>query len=58
MCKYANNSIVEVATIEQLNTIKKVLENKKEVQKRPVPSAEFDIKLWMKDETKNSIIKK
>ncbi len=58
MCKYANNEIVKVSTVSQVNTIKRVLASKTENARFSVPKADFEGKLWVKNDPGNSIIKK
>ena len=48
MCKYANTKVIVVSTVEQINIIKKVLENKSETPKVFVPNTEFKKNLWDK----------
>ncbi len=58
MCKYANTNVVRVSTAAHVSTIKKVLATKTETPQISVPKAEFDRKLWVKNDSINPVIKK
>ena len=58
MCKYANNNVVKVSTVEQVNIIRRVLESKSKTPNVSVPKTDFNKNLWVKNGTDNSIIKK